>query len=246
MKVRAYWRVRRWRWRWPRRRRRLPADFKAKADALLKKSYPADGPGRGGDRHRRRQDRLCGRARAWPMSRRKRRSRRTPSSASARSPSNFPRRSCCSWSARGKSRSTTNCRKFFPDYPQARRRRDGRAAAQPHRRRAELYRHPRLDGRGTIPARPYTTEQMIAEFRDLPSPSKPGEKWAYNNSGYVLVGAVIEKVTGKPWHAMSRSGSPGRSASPPSATACWKPRRRTWPRAIPSRRARSRRRRQST
>ena len=41
---------------------------------------------------------------------------------------------------------------------------------------------------------------MIAQFRDLPSPSKPGEKWAYNNSGYVLVGAVIEKVTGKPWH----------------------------------------------
>jgi D-alanyl-D-alanine carboxypeptidase len=41
---------------------------------------------------------------------------------------------------------------------------------------------------------------MIAEFKDLPSPSQPGEKWAYNNSGYVLVGAVIEKVTGKPWY----------------------------------------------
>ncbi|HEV2079878.1 MAG TPA: serine hydrolase domain-containing protein [Allosphingosinicella sp.] len=48
--------------------------------------------------------------------------------------------------------------------------------------------------------RPYTTEQMIALFKDLPAPSKPGEKFAYNNSGYVLVGAVIEKVTGKPWH----------------------------------------------
>lgn len=48
--------------------------------------------------------------------------------------------------------------------------------------------------------RPYTTEQMIALFKDLPSPSKPGERWQYNNSGYVLVGAVIEKVTGKPWH----------------------------------------------
>lgn len=47
--------------------------------------------------------------------------------------------------------------------------------------------------------RPYTTEQMIALFKDLPSPSKPGE-WAYNNSGYVLVGAVIEAVTGKAWH----------------------------------------------
>lgn len=48
--------------------------------------------------------------------------------------------------------------------------------------------------------RPYTTEQMVAVFKDLPSPSKPGEKWSYNNSGYVLVGAVIEAVTGKPWY----------------------------------------------
>ncbi len=48
--------------------------------------------------------------------------------------------------------------------------------------------------------KPYTTEQMIALFKELPSPSKPGERWQYNNSGYVLVGAVIEKVTGKPWH----------------------------------------------
>ena len=50
------------------------------------------------------------------------------------------------------------------------------------------------------PATAFTTDALIAEFRDMPSPSKPGEKWDYNNSGYVLVGAVIEKVTGKPWH----------------------------------------------
>ncbi len=48
--------------------------------------------------------------------------------------------------------------------------------------------------------RPYTTEQMIDLFEALPPPSKPGEAWMYNNSGYVLVGAIIEKVTGKPWH----------------------------------------------
>lgn len=49
-------------------------------------------------------------------------------------------------------------------------------------------------------ARPYTTAEMIAEFRDLPAEFQPGEKWNYNNSGYVLVGAVIEAVTGQPWH----------------------------------------------
>jgi D-alanyl-D-alanine carboxypeptidase len=45
----------------------------------------------------------------------------------------------------------------------------------------------------------YTTDQLVAVFRDQPSPFKPGERWDYDNSGYVLLGAVIEKVTGKPW-----------------------------------------------
>ena len=48
--------------------------------------------------------------------------------------------------------------------------------------------------------RAYTTEELVAVFRDLPAPSRPGEQWAYNNSGYVLLGAIIESVTGMPWH----------------------------------------------
>lgn len=52
--------------------------------------------------------------------------------------------------------------------------------------------------------RPYTTAEMIAVFKDLPAVSPPGQAWAYNNSGYVLVGAIIEKVTGKPWHEAVR------------------------------------------
>jgi CubicO group peptidase (beta-lactamase class C family) len=48
--------------------------------------------------------------------------------------------------------------------------------------------------------RPYSTAQMIDLFKALPPPSRPGEAWSYNNSGYVLVGAIIEKVTGKSWH----------------------------------------------
>jgi D-alanyl-D-alanine carboxypeptidase len=48
--------------------------------------------------------------------------------------------------------------------------------------------------------RAYTTEELIAVFRALPSPSQPGERWAYNNSGYVLLGAIIERVTNMPWH----------------------------------------------
>ncbi len=45
-----------------------------------------------------------------------------------------------------------------------------------------------------------TTEQLVASFKDQPASFAPGAKWAYNNSGYVLVGAVIEAASGKPWH----------------------------------------------
>jgi CubicO group peptidase (beta-lactamase class C family) len=44
---------------------------------------------------------------------------------------------------------------------------------------------------------PRTIEQMLALFRDLPLQWKPGEKFEYNNSGYFLLGVVIEKITGK-------------------------------------------------
>jgi CubicO group peptidase (beta-lactamase class C family) len=44
---------------------------------------------------------------------------------------------------------------------------------------------------------PKTIEQMVAIFRDLPLEWVPGEKFAYNNSGYFLLGVVIEKAAGK-------------------------------------------------
>jgi len=47
--------------------------------------------------------------------------------------------------------------------------------------------------------RAYTTEEMIAQFRDRPSLTPPGSAWVYNNSGYLLLGAIIEAVTGMPW-----------------------------------------------
>lgn len=44
------------------------------------------------------------------------------------------------------------------------------------------------------------TAALIKEFKDLPPDFAPGQAWAYNNSGYVLVGAVIEAISGKTWH----------------------------------------------
>jgi len=45
------------------------------------------------------------------------------------------------------------------------------------------------------------TDGLIAEFRDAPPDFAPGQDWSYSNSGYVLIGAVIEKASGQPWHA---------------------------------------------
>jgi CubicO group peptidase (beta-lactamase class C family) len=42
-----------------------------------------------------------------------------------------------------------------------------------------------------------TTQEMIARFKDKPLDFKPGEKWSYSNSGYFLLGAIIEKVSGE-------------------------------------------------
>ncbi|WP_086737975.1 serine hydrolase domain-containing protein [Erythrobacter colymbi] len=89
--------------------------------------------------------------------------------------------------------------KFFPDYPQP-----GSAATV-----RQLLQHTSgIQSYTSMPgamapeniAKPRTTAELIAWFRDQPSPHKPGEAWEYNNSGYVLLGAIIEQVTGKPWH----------------------------------------------
>ena len=48
--------------------------------------------------------------------------------------------------------------------------------------------------------RDLSTRAMIDVFKDLPVDFAPGQGYAYNNSGYVLVGAVIEAASGQRWY----------------------------------------------
>lgn len=90
--------------------------------------------------------------------------------------------------------------KFFPDYPQPG---AGATVRQLLQHTSGIQSYTSMPG-AMAPeniAKPRTTAEMIAWFRDQPSPSKPGEAWEYNNSGYVMLGAIIEAVTGMAWHA---------------------------------------------
>lgn len=44
---------------------------------------------------------------------------------------------------------------------------------------------------------PHTTEEELAFFKDKPLDFEPGSKFAYSNSNFEVLGAVIEKVSGK-------------------------------------------------
>lgn len=44
-----------------------------------------------------------------------------------------------------------------------------------------------------------TTDEIVGLFKEKPPVFDPGARWQYSNSGYILLGAVIEKVAGIPY-----------------------------------------------
>jgi len=46
---------------------------------------------------------------------------------------------------------------------------------------------------------PVSPVQLIAHFKDKPLDFQPGTQYSYSNSGYVVLGSIIERVTGEPY-----------------------------------------------
>ncbi|HET8775256.1 MAG TPA: serine hydrolase [Thermoanaerobaculia bacterium] len=46
---------------------------------------------------------------------------------------------------------------------------------------------------------PYKVAEFVKKYASGDLEFEPGSKWSYNNSGYFLLGAIIEKITGKPY-----------------------------------------------
>lgn len=175
-----------------------PADLRAKADAILEAAFPANGPGgaaiitRGGDTIY-----AAGRGLADVEARRP----ITPDTIFRLGSitKQFTAAVILQLVQEGRISLDDPVSRFFPDYPQP-----GASATI-----RQLLNHVSgIQSYTDIPGwmveentnRPYTTAQMIALFRDRPSQTPPGQAWAYNNSGYVLLGAIIEQATGKPWY----------------------------------------------
>lgn len=53
-----------------------------------------------------------------------------------------------------------------------------------------------LDDFGRAALLPTSQDEIIAMFQDLPLEFEPGSKFAYSNSGYVLLSRIVEKVSG--------------------------------------------------
>jgi len=86
--------------------------------------------------------------------------------------------------------------RFVPDFPNA-----------SHITLSELLSHTSgvSDGWESDPAKPLDTAHAVRLIAGVPPDFRPGESFSYSNSGYILLGAVLEKVTGMPWHEVIRT-----------------------------------------
>ena len=93
-----------------------------------------------------------------------------------------------------------NLTKYFPGYP------NGTKITIHHLLTHSSGIHNYTDDVGTedsaIVNHPVSKERVVSQFRDKPMDFPPGKYYSYNNSGFFLLGLIIEKVTGKPYETI--------------------------------------------
>jgi CubicO group peptidase (beta-lactamase class C family) len=85
--------------------------------------------------------------------------------------------------------------RYLPDYPNG-----------AHITLAQLLDHTAgiSDAFDAAPTESLDTAAVVKRIAAKPADFPPGSAWRYSNAGYLLLGAVIEKVTGKPWQEAMR------------------------------------------
>lgn len=63
----------------------------------------------------------------------------------------------------------------------------------------------------------FDRKKLVATFEPLPLAFHPGERWSYTNSGYYLLGLIVERVTGKTYYDYLRDDV----LKPLGITAVW-------------------------
>lgn len=84
--------------------------------------------------------------------------------------------------------------KFLPDYPTG-----GRKITVRHllNHTSGIKDYTRTRDFNLAEKQHYSHDEMLALFKDEPFDFEPGAKWGYSNSGYYLLGMIIEKTSGK-------------------------------------------------
>jgi CubicO group peptidase (beta-lactamase class C family) len=85
--------------------------------------------------------------------------------------------------------------RYLPDFPHA----DSLTLHQLLTHTSGLANFNELPDYGERYVQPLSTAEVVEWFKAQPRIGTPGEKWAYSNSNYILLAAVIEKVSGKPF-----------------------------------------------
>jgi D-alanyl-D-alanine carboxypeptidase len=92
--------------------------------------------------------------------------------------------------------------KFIPDYPH---RNKGVTLRRLLNHTAGIHNVTAIPAYWTQIGEPIEPTKLIALFRDAPLDFEPGSSYAYSNSGYILLGAVIEKAGAMPYPDYLRS-----------------------------------------